>query len=347
MSGTTSHQINRPRRRFCRNPLGGYSVSGFVFRIRHRRMRSQGFVRALLISPSRHGRHGDKAKNSRQKPGGKSPGTGRRAMKKAKNRKTRPQSILLADLFLWISVVDECLYHPTGALDRAAKTEGYGSVGNVVQRLDVLEGRFGKLFYRNSPSDPRRADSLGGGRRLGARLRSRAKGARTDAQEPAQRPLPRHARLQPGEGQYRSGVPTFRGAALAELFVVIELLYSRASSLEISGFLDELRKLKGLILHLAPRSARRAPDDADQNRIRAALEWGSRRTKTGRRHDRKKMSDWPTFGVSPVKPRAWISPPLRGRTVARREHRELNLLPPRSSSTSWQSRSTRGSPPRR
>lgn len=101
------------------------------------------------------------------------------------------------------------LYHPTGAFDRVAKTEGYGSLGNVAQRLDVLESRFGTLFYRNSSSG------------------------------------------------YRSGVPTFRGAALAELFVVIELLYSLAPSLGKSGTLGELRKLKELVLNLAPRGARR------------------------------------------------------------------------------------------
>jgi hypothetical protein len=81
-------------------------------------------------------------------------------------------------------------------------TEGYGSVGNVTQRLDVLESLFGKLLYRS--------------------------------------------------GSYRSGVLTFRGATLAELFVTIELLYSRASSIGKSGFLDELHSLKKLILRLAP-----------------------------------------------------------------------------------------------
>ena len=127
---------------------------------------------------------GTKPKNSRQKPGGKSPGTGGQPKKTAKNRKTRPHSISLADLFLLIRVVDECLYHPTGALGRAAKTEGYGSVGNVAQRLDVLENHFGRLFSRNSSSDPWRADRLSGGRRLGARMR---RAAGVDAQERAQR----------------------------------------------------------------------------------------------------------------------------------------------------------------
>jgi hypothetical protein len=141
------------------------------------------------------------------------------------------------------------------------RNEDYGSVGNVTQRLDVLENEFGMLLYRNLSSG------------------------------------------------YRSGVPTFRGAALADLFAVIELLYSRALSLEISGFLDELlRKLKGPILDLAPRRARRVGDDLDQNRIKTSLVWRTRQMKTGRSHDRKKMADWPTLGPSPVKPRTRLLP---------------------------------------
>ena len=112
------------------------------------------------------------------------------------------------------------LYHPTGAFDRVAKTEGYGSLGNVAQRLDVLESRFGTLFYRNSSSG------------------------------------------------YRSGVPTFRGAALAELFVVIELLYSLAF-LGKSGTLGELRKLS--CSQPSPERSTSGPDDLDQNRIKASL----------------------------------------------------------------------------
>jgi hypothetical protein len=201
---------------------------------------------------------GTKPRSSRQKTGRKSLGPGVGA-KKAKDRKTRPHSISLADLFLWVRVVDECLYHPIGGLDRAAITEGYRSVGNVTQRLDVLERHFGKLLYRSGP--------------------------------------------------YRSGVLTFRGAALAELFVTIELLYSRASSTGKSGLLDELHDLKKVILRLAPKDARRARDESDhQPRIKAALIWHSRKLKTGSAHDRKKMSDWPPLGPSPVKPHARHSP---------------------------------------
>ena len=139
-----------------------------------------------------------KPKSSRQKPGGKSPSPGGQAKKKAKDRKTRPHSILLADLFLWISVVDECLYHPTGAFDRAARTEGYGSLGNVANRLKVLEARFGKLFQENKASS-----------------------------------------------RYRSGVPTPRGAALAEIFVLIELLYSWAENSRTKRTLHRSAQNKG------------------------------------------------------------------------------------------------------
>jgi hypothetical protein len=203
-----------------------------------------------------------KPRRSQKKAGRKSPDPGV-LTKKAKDRKTRPHSILLADFFLWIRVVDEGLYHPIGGLDRAAMTEGYRSVGNVTQRLDVLESHFGKLLYRR--------------------------------------------------GSYRSGVPTFRGVALAELFVTIELLYSRASSIGKSGFLDELYNLKKLILRLAPRDARRVRDDSDhQPRIKASLVWRTRQLKTGRAHDRKKMSDWPPLGSSPVKPQAPVASKGRG-----------------------------------
>jgi len=93
-----------------------------------------------------------------------------------------------------------------GAFDRAAVTEGYGSLGNVVQRIKVLEDRFGLLFQPN--------------------------------------------KLPP---RNRSGVPTKRGAALAEIFMLMELLFHWASTLEKSGSFTEVRKLKELILYLVGR----------------------------------------------------------------------------------------------
>jgi hypothetical protein len=137
-------------------------------------------------------------------------------------------------------------------------TEWYGSLGNVVARIKVLEERFGPLFQPNKLS-PR----------------------------------------------YRSGVPTMRGAALAEIFMLIELPFHWASTLEKSGTFTEVRKLKELILYLVPRTAHRVPDQdvMDPSRIVRSLVWRNRLYKTGRPCNPKRMSEWPHHGPSPVKPR--------------------------------------------
>jgi hypothetical protein len=167
-----------------------------------------------------------KPKTSRQKAGRKKRFTEPRRQQKGKGRQARAHSITLADIFLWITVVDECLYHPMGAFDRAAKTEGYGSVGNVVQRLKVLEDRFGTLFMKG-----------------------------------------------PGRRRYRTGVPTARGAALAEIFVLIEHLFSWALSLKTAtGYHVEVRKLKELILYLVPINPLRPPDQDDSVELRKTKE---------------------------------------------------------------------------
>jgi hypothetical protein len=62
----------------------------------------------------------------------------------------------LADLFLWISVVDECQYHPSKAFDRAAKSENLKSAGIIQQGIKKLEGMFGKLFSDWNVLHPRR-----------------------------------------------------------------------------------------------------------------------------------------------------------------------------------------------
>jgi hypothetical protein len=146
---------------------------------------------------------GAKPTSSRKKSGDIAPRS--KGQPRRKPKKQRPNSILLADLFLWINVVDECLYHPAGDFDRAAVTEGYGSFGNVVQRIKVLEDRFGPLFQPHKLS-------------------------------------PRN----------RSGAPTKRGAALAKIFMPMELLFHWASTLEKSGSF-EVRKLKELILSFRGR----------------------------------------------------------------------------------------------
>jgi hypothetical protein len=63
----------------------------------------------------------------------------------------RPHGIKLADVFLWITVVDECQHHPRGAFERAAISEGFKSEGNVQHRLLVLETLFRQLFLRSPP----------------------------------------------------------------------------------------------------------------------------------------------------------------------------------------------------
>jgi hypothetical protein len=200
-------------------------------------------------------RHGDETEELATEIRRYRAGFERAAPKKPKKR--RPNSILLADLFLWINVVDDCHYHPVGTFDRAAVTEGYGSLGNVVQRIKVLEERFGPLFRPNKRS-------------------------------------PRN----------RSGVPTQRGAALAEIFMLIELLFHWAST-DKSRTFTEVRELKELILYLVPRTAPRIPDqdDLDPSRIVRSLVWHNRLDRTGRPRNPKRMSEWPAFGPSPVKRR--------------------------------------------
>jgi hypothetical protein len=79
---------------------------------------------------------------------------------------SRPHSISLADLFLWITLVDECLFHPIGAFERAAVKEGLSNRGTVTQRVEALESRFGQLFAEGKhPSDIEAAFPRFAGRR--------------------------------------------------------------------------------------------------------------------------------------------------------------------------------------
>lgn len=150
----------------------------------------------------------------------------------------RPYAHPLADLFLWITVVDECLFHPIGAFERAAVTEGLANRGTVTQRLQVLESRFGQLF------------------------------AKRDASQ-----------------RYRSGVPSFRGAALAEIFVLIEHLYRWALEIhENRASMNEIRALKPFILYLIPAYARRPIDESiEPDRIIQTSVWINRLRKAGAR----------------------------------------------------------------
>jgi hypothetical protein len=69
-----------------------------------------------------------------------------------KKGEKRPHSVSLADLYLWITLVDECLYHPIGAFERAAVTAGLKNRGTVTQRVKVLEAHFGQLFANRDAS---------------------------------------------------------------------------------------------------------------------------------------------------------------------------------------------------
>jgi hypothetical protein len=150
-----------------------------------------------------------------------------------------------------------------GAFDRAAMTEGYGSLGNVVNRIEKLEERFGQLFRPNKLSS-----------------------------------------------RNRSGVPTPRGAALAEIFMLIELMFHWASTLEKSGSFSEVRRLKEFILYLVPRRATRVVDTdelGESSRISISRVWSGRMHKTGLPHNPKRLSEWESFGKSPVKSQARLS----------------------------------------
>jgi hypothetical protein len=148
-----------------------------------------------------------------------------------KKGEKRPHSVSLADLFLWITLVDECLYHPIGAFDRAATTAGLKNRGTVTQRVKVLEAHFGQLFANRDPSQ-----------------------------------------------RYRSGVPSYRGAALAEIFVLIEHLHRWALEIyENRASMNELRDIKPFILHLIPAYAKRPIDESIMSdRILMSRVWNKR-----------------------------------------------------------------------
>jgi hypothetical protein len=196
--------------------------------------------------------------------------------KNAGDRKLRPHSISLADLFLWISVVDECLYHPIGAFDRAANAEGYGSLGNVVNRLQVLEARFGALFEEIAEDNPNVAIRL---KVLEARLGTTLEGI--------------------GRSKRRSAVPSRRGVALAEIFVLIEQLYKFALSFDERErvHVRQLRKLKEDIFSSLSKEPLRAMDQEHPwLRLGASSRWLSRLV-TSKAGGPRKVTEW-----APLKP---------------------------------------------
>jgi hypothetical protein len=223
---------------------------------------------------------GKKPSSSRQNSVRRPAEAGAKAGKKAKDRKLRPHSVSLADLFLWISVVDECLYHPMGAFDRAANTEGYGSLGNVVNRLQVLEDRFGALFEEIAEDNPNVAIRL---KVLEARLGTTLEGI--------------------GRSKRRSAVPSHQGVALAEIFVLIEQLYKFALSFDERerAHVRQLRKLKEDIFKSLPNESLRAMDQEHSwLRLGASSRWLSR-LMTSKVRGNRKVSEWASLKPSQLK----------------------------------------------
>lgn len=115
---------------------------------------------------------------------------------KSKRKRTeRKHNISLADLFLWITVVDHCQIHPRNGLEEASKAAKMNS-GQLQQRLREIEKRFGPLF------------------------RKRAAEKKT---------------VSASRKHNRSGVPNVLGGALAEIFTTIEHLYLYALTLRDNG----------------------------------------------------------------------------------------------------------------
>jgi hypothetical protein len=127
----------------------------------------------------------------------------------------------LADLFMWISVVDECHHHPIGAFGRAALKEGCRSPSVVQQRLDVLERCFGPLFVRARKSD---------------RVRDSRKAKRVP-------------------------IPNSKGARLAEIFATVEHLYSIARGSGAMSLEGPIIDLKKDVLTKLPAPIQRAFDE--------------------------------------------------------------------------------------
>lgn len=181
----------------------------------------------------------------------------------------RPHGIKLADVFLWITVVDECQHHPRGAFQRAADSEGFKSEGNVQHRLLVLETLFGQLFQRPPPKKPKERSE-------------------------EEKSHPTHDRSK----HYRSGVPTERGAALAELFAAIEHLYHYALSVRGGRIqLNNVIKAKNAVFRALPNPIRREFDrevfenKQRRNRITRTHAWNHRLRKRRRTNEPKRLSD--------------------------------------------------------
>jgi hypothetical protein len=133
--------------------------------------------------------------------------------------------------------------------------EGFTAGGNLNQRLSELESEFWKLFFDSSKV--RRRDKRPAGRR------------------------------------YRSAVPSLRGAALAEIFVLIEHLYRWATT--IGGWpekeyqdVKEVNQAVLSLLHLPPLRTLEGRPKSD--RISRSIVWRSRLEKWTRTKSPAKFS---------------------------------------------------------
>jgi hypothetical protein len=177
---------------------------------------------------------------NRKKPGTvKAP---RAAARPKKPLKRRAHSITLADLFLWMTVADECFVHPVKAFARAAAIEGI-AVGNVTHGVERLEKHFGELFKKGD--------------------RPRAS---------------------------RNGVLSNRGAALAELFVMIELLYRMALG-PVAAV--SVMKLKDALMPHFPEDSWRRHDRLGTARVFRAMRWQQRLKAEPKKGKVKKLHEWP------------------------------------------------------
>jgi hypothetical protein len=78
--------------------------------------------------------------------------------------KRRDNDVSLADLILWVHVVDACLEHPVGGLTRAAGMLGLSSSVPVHQCIERLETALGvRLFKLVKARDPRERSAIRGG----------------------------------------------------------------------------------------------------------------------------------------------------------------------------------------
>ncbi|AND87815.1 hypothetical protein [Bradyrhizobium diazoefficiens] len=186
---------------------------------------------------------------------------------KSKRKRTeREHDISLADLFLWVTVVDQCQIQPRNGLEATSEAAKLNS-GQVQKRLKVIEKRFGPLFRKRIAE-------------------------KTTAQEENG-----HA----ARKQNRSGVTNTLGGALAEIFATIEHLYLYALTLKRrDGAVDpfpEVIEAKKAVLKAIPVTPLRELDRVKlkvrRDRITRSQVWAHRIRQRQRTGTPKRFSDLP------------------------------------------------------